>query len=130
MRGRNFLRLSQLLAAITGNDIEVWDGQMTQLPSAARNEKDKGRMSYINWRCDMDKDMLTAMKGKPYGHGGNLKTQPPNWSFLVNVDNKCKGSLLRKRFSTDLKLFNTTQQNKDALSGALFTSSILIPEFV
>ena len=72
----------------------------------------------------MDKDMLTAMKGKPYGHGGNLKTQPPNWSFLVNVGNKCKGSLLRKSFSTDLKLFITTKQNKDALSGAVFTSSI------
>ena len=105
MRGRNFLRLSQLLAAITGNDIEVWDGQTTQLGSAARNEKDKGRLSYISWRCDYEKDMLTAMKGKAYGHGGGLKTQPPNWSFLVNVDNKCKGSLLRKGFISDLKNF-------------------------
>ena len=105
MRGRNFLRLSQLLAAITGNDIEVWDGQTTQLLHAGRNEKDKGRLSYISWRCDIDKDMLTAMKGKPYGTGGGLKTQPPNWSFLVNVDNKCKGSLLRKGFISDLNNF-------------------------
>ena len=102
MRGRIFLRLSQLLAAITGDDIEVWDGVKTTYSSVGRNEKDSKRRSDISWRCDKGKDMLTAMKAKPYGFGGNHYVQPPNWSFLVNVDNKCKGSLLRKGFSFNL----------------------------
>ena len=101
MRGRIFLRLSQLLAAITGNDadIEVWDGIQTQYQKVGRNEKDTKRKTLVSWRCDLEKDMLTAMKTKAYGSSGGLHSQPQNWSFLVNVDNKCKGSLLRIGFS-------------------------------
>ena len=111
MRGRIFLRLSQLLAAITGDDIEVWDGVKPFYSQVGRNHKDSKRRSNISWRCDIDKDMLTAMKAKPYGFGGDLYLQPPNWSFLVNVDNKCKGSLLRNGFRSTWTIYDYERSN-------------------
>ena len=89
MRGRDFLQLSQLLAAVIGyefpNEGYVWDG------------KAKGRLThgdltgFLKWQCHHEAD-------QQYFPQPGLQQEPENWTFLVNIDNKCKGSLLTNGF--------------------------------
>ena len=103
MRGRDFLQLSQLLAAVIGYEFPnygyVWDGKANGRNPPMESPADgKG---YMSWICDYEADA----QYKPHPGLVPLRNEPDNWTFLVNIDNKCKGSLLTNGFYNQFLIF-------------------------